>query len=217
MENSKHRRSVLVVEDDPHYGELLHEAFSEAGFRSLHAIDGQKALRILREQPVDLVVADFIMPELNGLELCRLVGADIRLSKVRCVLYSGNTDPLFRIRARELGALDYLAKTEDTATLVNQIRELAGWATETADELQREQTFMSLATNLKELKPLVHHLLELIEIAAVTEPAPPAARLAWGAAQRTGGEVRRILEEIEKSGIENLTQPGYSSAADRAG
>ena len=120
------RTSVLVVEDDPDYCQLLNEAFSEAGFRTLVASNGERALQILRQEPIDLVVSDFIMPELNGLELCRLLGDDLRLSRLKVILYSCNTDSTFRRRARELGALDYLPKSYDTDSLVRQICSLAG-------------------------------------------------------------------------------------------
>jgi DNA-binding response OmpR family regulator len=194
------------VEDDPDYRQLLSEAFLEAGFRTLLASNGEQALDTLRAEPVDLVVSDFIMPELNGLELCRLLAEDVRLSKLKVILYSCNTDQNFRRKARDLGAIDYLPKTDDTESLVRQVCQLAGMAaTATAaavgaarngDQIPDDR-LRSLAQQASRLKVLFDSLQDFTRILALGEQQTPAARLAWEAVQRTGAEIRRILEEME--------------------
>ena len=124
MPTEKRGGAVLLVEDDPDYCQLLNEAFVDAGFRTLQATNGERALEILRTESVDLVVSDFVMPEVNGLELCRLMNEDPSLSNLRVILYSCNADHVFRRKARELGAIDYLPKTDDTASLVQQVCDL---------------------------------------------------------------------------------------------
>ncbi|HYM11313.1 MAG TPA: response regulator [Bryobacterales bacterium] len=125
--------SILVVEDDPDYNALLHEAFVEAGFPTQQADNGRKAFDLLRETPVDLVVSDFILPELDGLELCRLVHDEAQLSKVKVVVYSGHPYAGLSQDARASGALDYLPKTADTQAMVEQICELAGIGQQAAE------------------------------------------------------------------------------------
>jgi CheY-like chemotaxis protein len=120
------RISILVVDDDPDYNTLLHEAFAEAGFVTQRAGDGRQAFELLQTGPVDLVVADFILPEMDGLELCRLVRSDAQLSQVKVVLYSGHPYAGLRQDARASGALDYLPKSFDTQGLVEQVCEIAG-------------------------------------------------------------------------------------------
>ena len=188
MPANQHLQSILLVEDDPDYSDLLRQAFVDTGFQILKADNGERALEVLRQEPVDLVVSDFIMPELNGMELCRLVRSDLQLSKVKVILYSCNPDKAFRDKARELGALDYLLKTDDAASLVQQICELAGV----------NDRVPALLTNTRQLRVLFDNLLDFVQIAAVTDSTNPAVRLAWDAAQRTSGDIKRILEEIEK-------------------
>lgn len=201
--NKKALQSVLLVEDDPDYSDLLHQAFLEAGFRILQADNGERALQVLRTEPVDLVVSDFIMPELNGLELCRLLNNDLQFSRVKVVLYSCNADIAFRRRARELGALDYLLKTDDTRAMVQQVCELAGLdgkaaepETPTDAPSKPEEILRSVAGRAEELGILLDNFLDFVKIAVPAEPPTPGMRVAWDAAQRTSGEIKRLLGQI---------------------
>lgn len=195
-------KSVLVVEDDRDYCHLLHEAFAEAGFRIFEADNGQTALQVLRREPVDLVVSDFIMPELNGLELCRLLRNDLDLSGTKVVLYSCNTDSAFRRKAREMGALDYLPKT-NAPELVQRICEVAGFSvprqrTETPVQSVTAQGASTLDSDVAQLKVLLDNLLDFARIASTGEPSSsPSGRLAWDAILRTSGDIRRLLDAIQ--------------------
>ena len=195
---------ILLVEDDVDYSDLLHQAFADAGFQTLQAGDGEKALQMLRKEPVSLVVSDFIMPELNGLELCRLVNSDVQLSQVRVVLYSCNTDTTFRQKARELGALAYLIKTDDPEALVRQICAVAGLENRPAPAAGGPRTDLGeVAVSVRRLRVLFDSLLDFLQIAAVTDPSSPIVQLAWDAAQRHSSEIKQTLKEMEK-GIQEL-------------
>ena len=213
------RHSVLVVEDDPIYQELLQEAFSDAGFRTLHADNGEKALAVLRRENVDLVVSDFIMPEVNGLELCRLVTEDLQFAGVKMILYSCNNDSAFRRRAREMGAIDYLPKSEDAATLVRQICQMAGIVAGKGDAVEPEvaepvtafaepsRLPPTAAPEAGQLRLLFENLLDLVRIAALAEHASEPARVAWESAQRNSGEIRRLV-----GALENHNHPGLAAS-----
>jgi CheY-like chemotaxis protein len=107
------RRRVLIVDDDAPFLELLQLCFAKADFDVILASNGEEALKILLEsEPPDLVLSDFMMPEVNGIELVRHVKASAKLFDTLIVLMSGNVDPEFRKRALDLGASAYLLKTE---------------------------------------------------------------------------------------------------------
>jgi len=205
MRASTTSASVLLVDDDPDYSDLLREAFAEAGFRTLLADNGEKALAILREEPVDLVVSDFVMPELNGLELCRVVSDNQRFAHVKVVLYSCNPDNTFRRKAREMGAVEYLPKSEDTEALVQRICGLVGISLQT--EKAPEPALYRSATpensgdptweKTGQLQTLMNSLFDLVQIIALSEQATPVIRLAAEAAQRTCTDMKRILKEME--------------------
>jgi CheY-like chemotaxis protein len=204
------RHSVLVVEDDPIYLELLQEAFADAGFHTLQADNGEKALAILRRENVDLVVSDFIMPEVNGLELCRLLTEDLQFAGVKKILYSCNSDTTFRRRAREMGAIDYLPKSEDAAALVRQICQTAGLAWAETATAYREPVPPPPPPR-ETLRLLFDNLLDLIQIAALAEHVSEPARVAWESAQRNSGEIRRLLRELENH---NGPRPAESPEAE---
>ncbi len=199
MTNQSSRR-VLVVEDDPDYCQLLHEAFAEAGFQSLQALNGEAARQLLQREDVDLVVSDFMMPEMNGLELCRILNDRAQAAKVKTILYSANTDVLFKRKAREMGALDYLLKSEDPAGMVEQICRLAGWidnggAAGVVFPQTPEPTSRAAALQAERITPLLEGLLDLVRVAEAVEGLPPGAKIALDAAQRSGAEIKRILLE----------------------
>lgn len=200
------RGSVLLVEDDPNYNDLLRESFDEAGFRTFQANNGEKALQLLRSEVVDLVVSDFIMPELNGLELCRLMGSDSRLAKIKVVLYSCNTDGVFRRKAREFGALEYLTKTDNTTELVDQICELAGLdkkreqpATPPESISRQQEMRRAFAKSVSQIQVLADNQINLLQIATLSGPLPDATRLALESAVHIGREIKGLLAEMERA------------------
>ncbi len=202
MDSSSNRRTVLVVEDDPDYASLLREAFTEAGFQTLQAVNGENALQLLRKQHVDLVVSDFMMPELNGLELCRLLSDDIHAAAMKIVLYSANTDPTFRKRARELGAVEYLPKSEQTDDFVGQICNLLGWISREEGRTGHstalaDQALQAAAGRLPQLNSVLGSLMDFLRIASLSGELPKPARMALEAAERAGLDIKQLLGEVE--------------------
>lgn len=192
-------RRVLLVEDDPDYCHLLQEAFVEAGFQTFQALNGEAARQLLQREDVDLVVSDFMMPEMNGLELCRVLNDPTQSANVKTVLYSANTDVLFKRKARELGALDYLTKSEDPASMVEQICHLAGWIDNggTTEGLfsQAAESTLRAARQAERIEPILETLLDLVRVAGAVEGLPSGAKIALDSAQRSGAAIRRILAE----------------------
>jgi CheY-like chemotaxis protein len=107
------RKRVLIVDDDAPFLELLQLYFAKANFDVILASNGADALKILFEsEPPDLVLSDFMMPEVNGIELVRHLKANAKLFDTPVALMSSNVDTEFRKRALDLGASAYLLKTE---------------------------------------------------------------------------------------------------------
>lgn len=79
----------LVVDDNPEVRALLAVALRRAGFESVQAANGRAALEIAKAHRPDFVVTDLQMPEVGGIELCRLLRRDPSLSHVRIVVVSG--------------------------------------------------------------------------------------------------------------------------------
>jgi two-component system OmpR family response regulator len=98
---------ILVVDDDPHIREVMRFALTKAGYRVSEAANGSAAYAMIGADPPALVVLDIIMPEDDGLTLCRKIRAESRLP---IIFVSSRDDELDRVLGLELGADDYLTK-----------------------------------------------------------------------------------------------------------
>jgi DNA-binding response OmpR family regulator len=114
-------RTILVVDDEPVLRETLAEALDADGFRVVTAADGREALSQFREHQPDLVVLDLMLPELSGIEVCRIIRAE---SGVPIVMLTAKTSELDKVVGLELGADDYVTKPFSLRELSARIRAL---------------------------------------------------------------------------------------------
>jgi two-component system OmpR family response regulator len=113
------RPPILVVDDDPHLREVVGFALEQAGFRVEQAENGRDGLARVRRAVPALIVLDIMMPEMDGLEMCREVR---RAHEVPIVFLSSRDDEVDRILGLELGGDDYLAKPFSPRELVARIK-----------------------------------------------------------------------------------------------
>ncbi len=99
---------VLVVEDDPHLAAGVVENLRLEGYAVEHVADGRAALQAARRGPLELIVLDVMLPELDGFEVCRTLRAEGNSTPVLFLTARG--DPADRVRGLEAGGDDYLAK-----------------------------------------------------------------------------------------------------------
>src|SRR3954462_12087485 len=99
---------VLVVDDDGHIREVMRFALEKAGYRVSEAPDGSRAFELLKAGSFDLIVLDIVMPEDDGLTLCRKIRGE--QSRVPIIFVSSRDEELDRVLGLELGADDYLTK-----------------------------------------------------------------------------------------------------------
>jgi len=110
---------VLLVDDDGHIREIVRFALTQAAHRVTEAKDGAEALRAFAEGRFDLVILDIVMPELDGLEVCR----EIRKTSTLPILFlSSRDDELDRVLGLELGADDYVVKPFSPRELVARVK-----------------------------------------------------------------------------------------------
>lgn len=110
---------VLVVDDDPHLREVVGFALGQAGYAVEEAADGRAALEAFRRRPPALLVLDVMMPELDGLEVCRAVRQQ---SRVPIIFLSSRDDEVDRILGLELGGDDYVSKPFSPRELVARVK-----------------------------------------------------------------------------------------------
>jgi len=120
---SSHRmaRTILVVDDEPTIREALVDALEADGFRVVAAADGREALARFRGERPDLVLLDLMLPELSGIEVCRIIRAE---SAVPIVMLTAKDSEVDKVVGLELGADDYVTKPFSLRELSARIRAL---------------------------------------------------------------------------------------------
>ena len=114
-------RTILVVEDETTLRETLADALDAEGFRVVQAADGREALARFRGDRPDLVLLDLMLPELSGVEVCRIIRAE---SSVPIVMLTAKGSELDKVVGLELGADDYVTKPFSLRELSARIRAL---------------------------------------------------------------------------------------------
>ncbi len=114
-------RTILVVDDEPTLRETLVDALEADGFRVIAAADGREALARFRAERPDLVLLDLMLPELSGIEVCRIIRAE---SSVPIVMLTAKDSELDKVVGLELGADDYVTKPFSLRELSARIRSL---------------------------------------------------------------------------------------------
>jgi two-component system OmpR family response regulator len=102
-----HMATILVVDDEPRIRDVVQYALAREGFKVLVAANGNEALALMEGKDVDLVVLDILMPELDGLSVCRAIR---KQSAVPIIFLSSRAEEVDRILGLELGGDDYVTK-----------------------------------------------------------------------------------------------------------
>jgi DNA-binding response OmpR family regulator len=115
---------VLVVEDDRDIAELVERYLQKAGFSTEVLSSGRDALKALAERPPDLLLLDLMLPQVDGLEICRVARGNSRTAAIPIIMLTARADESERIVGLEIGADDYIAKPFSPNELVARVRAL---------------------------------------------------------------------------------------------
>jgi DNA-binding response OmpR family regulator len=115
---------VLVVEDDPDIAQLLVHYLGKAGFAAETVSGGRDALGAITARPPDLLVLDLMLPQVDGLEICRIIRSNDATADLPIIMLTARAEESDRIVGLELGADDYLAKPFSPNELVARVRAL---------------------------------------------------------------------------------------------
>jgi two-component system phosphate regulon response regulator PhoB len=113
---------ILLVEDEPAQREVLSYNLSAGGFRVVQACDGEEAIAAVQDDPPDLIVLDWMMPNLSGIEVCRRLKSRPETRAIPVIMLSARSEELDRVRGLETGADDYVIKPYSVAELMARVR-----------------------------------------------------------------------------------------------
>lgn len=124
--NIDKKPTVLIVDDLKDMCEFLSDNLSEE-FEVLTASNGVEALSVMKDNDVNLIVSDVMMPEMDGMELCRRVKSDLKYSHIPVILLTARAAEESKVEGLELGADDYLTKPFNFNVLKLRIRKFLEW------------------------------------------------------------------------------------------
>ncbi len=121
MARSASKARVLVVEDDASIAELLEWHLGRAGYSVVQTGDGEEAMLLAREAPPDLVLLDWMIEGISGLEVCRRLRRSSETANVPIIMLTARGEEEDRVRGLETGADDYILKPFSPRELLARI------------------------------------------------------------------------------------------------
>jgi DNA-binding response OmpR family regulator len=118
------KQKILVVDDEPEAVDLVEFNLKQAGFDVVTAADGDEALKKAKAHLPALVVLDLMLPEIDGLEVCKLLRRDPATAKMPVLMLTAKAAEIDRVLGLELGADDYVTKPFSPRELVLRIKKL---------------------------------------------------------------------------------------------
>ena len=115
---------ILVVDDEPDALEVLGFKLKEAGYVPIFAKDGSRAIAAARDERPALIVLDLMLPEVDGLEVCKILRRDPGTAMIPILMLTAKAAELDRVLGLELGADDYVTKPFSPRELVLRIKKL---------------------------------------------------------------------------------------------
>ncbi|CRL09834.1 Phosphate regulon transcriptional regulatory protein PhoB [Phaeobacter italicus] len=114
--------TVLVVEDELAQREVLAYNLEADGFRVLRAENGEEALLLVEEDTPDIIVLDWMMPNLSGIEVCRRLKSRTETRNIPIIMLSARSEEVDKVRGLETGADDYVVKPYSVVELMARVR-----------------------------------------------------------------------------------------------
>ena len=122
------RAAVLIVDDDEILRSMMRATLEQDGFAVTEAIDGEDAVECCSETLPDLVIADVVMPRMDGYELTRTLRATAEYANVPIVMVTSKGERIDRVRGFDAGVDEYITKPHDRQQLLEVVRKLLGHA-----------------------------------------------------------------------------------------
>ncbi len=110
MKDPEKKATILVVDDTEAIRLLINICLCEGGYRVVEAVDGEAGLEACRAQSIDLILLDINMPGMGGFSLCARLQSDKQFRSIPIIMISSSDDSESKVRAFELGSVDYILK-----------------------------------------------------------------------------------------------------------
>ena len=113
---------ILIVEDEKDIRDLIIYSLEGKGYQTISTDDGEKAIKILKENKPDLVILDWMLPSVSGLEICRSIRRDIKTKNIPIIMLTAKITEEDKVLGLDSGADDYITKPFSTAELNSRVK-----------------------------------------------------------------------------------------------
>lgn len=117
-------KKILVIEDERDISDLVTHYLEKEGYRVMALRDGAKGLKQIKTEPPDLLILDLMLPEMDGLEICRQVRSDLRTAALPVIMLTAKGEETDRVVGLEMGADDYIPKPFSPKELTARVKAL---------------------------------------------------------------------------------------------
>jgi len=133
------KAKILIADDEPDAVEMVGVNLEAAGYQVFSAADGRGALHQARSAMPDLILLDIMLPEMDGLEVCKALRRDTATSTVPIIMLTARATEIDRVLGLELGADDYITKPFSPRELVLRVKNVLKRASNDSDDADRIQ------------------------------------------------------------------------------
>lgn len=114
--------TIAIVEDEANIVELIKYNLDREGYRTISASNGRKGLELVRKELPDLVILDLMLPELDGLSVCKQLRSEPQTKSIPIIILTAKSEEADRVLGLEMGADDYVTKPFSPRELVARVR-----------------------------------------------------------------------------------------------
>jgi len=156
-------KKILIADDEKDIVELIAYNLEQEGFSALKALDGATAWDSIRTEKPDLVILDLMMPEISGMDVCRMIRRTASTASLPIIMLTAKSDAMDKILGLEIGADDYITKPFHVRELIARIRAVLRRSEKpSGDDVRDSREFGGLSVDLKSCRvTLDGHPVEL--------------------------------------------------------
>lgn len=115
---------ILIVEDEPGLVKLLEYNLSRQSYQTCVCLDGAKVVRLLDQEEPDLILLDWMLPNVSGVDICRLIRRNARFKNIPIIMLTARGDESDKVKGLSFGADDYMTKPFSIPELLARIQAL---------------------------------------------------------------------------------------------
>lgn len=133
------KKTILIVDDEEPIRQLIMYNLEREGFKTLQACNAMKAVDKARSENIDLIILDLMLPDMSGLDVCRILKNDAKTSCIPIVMVTAKTEDADIVYGLELGAEDYITKPFSPKVLVARVKSVLRRVQQNQEECEKNR------------------------------------------------------------------------------